>query len=131
MLSGLGVCILLGAITRTEVHDVKVDILEINARVSDAWDGPDNFQIILWDLHPVIGKQCRGWYWVRGVHNPRWSEEGGYKTLSWFKDGVLCKIHYRVIRYTFTKQDPEVEERRLMEHTVWKAQWGHLFEGSP
>jgi hypothetical protein len=127
-MSGLGIIVILGAVLRTEVHVVQVDILEINARVSDAWDEPDNFQIILWDYHPVLGRQCRGWHWVRQVHNPRWSEDGTKKTLSWYSEGVLCRIEYSVVRYTFTSQDPEVEERRLMEDTVWGANWAHLFE---
>ena len=131
-MSGIGVCILLGAVLRTEVHVIKVDILEINARATDVTrDEPTSFQLILWDLHPSIGRQCRGWYWVRNIERPRWSEDGGQKTLSWYKNGVLCQVHYSVVRYTVTPQDPEVEERRLMENTFWKANWGDLFEGRP
>ena len=127
---GLGIILMCGAVLRPEVLVVKCDILEINARASDNWVEPDNHQIIVWNFHPVLGRQCKGWYWVRQTHNASWSEYDDKKCLSWYKNGFWHRIEYRILRFTYTPDDPEVEERNLMTNTYWGTDWGQLFDDS-
>ena len=107
---------------------VHCDVLEINSRIYDDDDEPTNYQLILWRRHQTLGYFCAGWYWVREIPaSAVWHDQADGVALSWTKNGLLYRIETGRIRYSCTRNDPEVAERRLMRDTIWGDPWRQLF----
>ena len=109
----IGVILATAIVPQTDdfVQVVECEKLEMNQGLNGR-----GLQYILWDYHDQLGYTISWWAWDTASPKAQrfspFSKNPGYG-LIWADDGVLRIIKARRVEWTYTQEDPEVEEQRF------------------